>query len=71
MEKVLNPMKINISELFAALLISFGLGTTLSAGWLAGFDVPFSSNSIGYLTENQSLLLGWANVIQQSFFFVP
>ena len=63
-------MKINISELFAVLLISFGLGTTLSAGWLAAFEVPFSSDSILYLTENQSLLLGWANVIQQSFFFL-
>jgi membrane protease YdiL (CAAX protease family) len=63
-------MKINISELFAVLLISFGLGTTLSAGWLAAFAVPFSSDSIPYLTENQSLLLGWANVIQQSFFFL-
>ncbi len=70
MEKVLNPMKINISELFAVLLISFGLGTTLSAAWLAAFEVPFSSDSISYLTENQSLLLGWANVIQQSFFFL-
>ncbi len=70
MEKHLNTMKINISELFAVLLISFGLGTTLSAGWLAAFEVPFSSDSILYLTENQSLLLGWANVIQQSFFFL-
>lgn len=70
MEKELNPIKINISELFAVLLISFGLGTTLSAGWLVAFAVPFSSDSIPYLTENQSLLLGWANVIQQSFFFL-
>ncbi len=64
------PTKINISELFSVLLISFGLGTTLSAGWLSAFEVPFSSDSILYLTENQSLLLGWANVIQQSFFFL-
>ena len=70
MEKDLTPMKINISELFAIMLISFGLGTTLSAGWLAAFEVPFSSDAIPYLTENQSLLLGWANVIQQSFFFL-
>ena len=70
MEKDLTPMKINISELFAVLLISFGLGTTLSAAWLGAFEVPFSSDSIPYLTENQSLLLGWANVIQQSFFFL-
>lgn len=70
MEKRLNPMKINISELLAVILISFGLGTTLSAAWLAAFEVPFSIDSIGYLNENQSLILGWANVIQQSFFFL-
>jgi membrane protease YdiL (CAAX protease family) len=70
MQTDLTPMKINISELFAVLLISFGLGTTLSAGWLAAFEVPFSSEAILYLTENQSILLGWANVIQQLFFFL-
>ena len=70
MEKDLTPMKINISELFAVLLISFGLGTTLSAAWLGTFEVPFSSDAVPYLTENQSLLLGWANVIQQTFFFL-
>jgi len=70
MEKNLSPMKINISELFAVLLISFGLGTTLSAAWLAAFGIVFSSETIPYLSENQALLLGWANVLQQTFFFL-
>jgi len=63
-------MKINISELFAVLLISFGLGATISAAWLTAFGVTFSTESIPYLSENQALLLGWANVLQQTFFFL-
>jgi len=70
MEKHLSTMKINISELFAVILISFGLGTTLSAAWLTAFGVTFSTESIPYLSENQALLLGWANVLQQTFFFL-
>ncbi len=70
MEKHLNTMKINISELFAVLLISFGLGATISAAWLTAFGVTFSTESIPYLSENQALLLGWANVLQQTFFFL-
>lgn len=70
MSKSLNPIKINISEIVAVIFISFGLGTSLSAAWLAAWDIPFTPISLPYLTENQALLLGWANAIQQIFFFL-
>ena len=70
MEKDFTPLKINISELFAVMLISFGLGTTLSAAWLAAWNIPFTPDSLPFLTENQALLLGWANAIQQIFLFL-
>jgi membrane protease YdiL (CAAX protease family) len=70
MDKQLKPLKINISELFSVLLLSFGLGTIISAAWLSAFGIVFSTESIPYLSENQALLLGWANVLQQTCFFL-
>jgi membrane protease YdiL (CAAX protease family) len=70
MENNRNPLKKNISEIFSLLFICFGLGTALSALWISALEIPFSSASLPYLTEKQALSLGWANAIQQFFFFL-
>ncbi|MEN9334771.1 MAG: hypothetical protein RLY35_1951 [Bacteroidota bacterium] len=70
MENNQNPLKKNISEIFSLMFICFGLGTSLSALWISALGVPFSPTTLPYLTEKQALQLGWANAIQQFFFFL-